>query len=217
MKKGCLIPVLLVFAFLIALLVIMVTVGTNNKDSPINTLSQKYIDGLTDEQGKEIDTILKDCGIDNISSISHDELLDNAHEDNESGYRIKCDRADNVILYLTKDNAVHSLVYADNKLFAKGKVKATIQDFTFSTDEATKYQLLCEEQVKSVLKAPNTAKFPNFTEWGFGKTKKNIVVQGYVDAQNSFGAEIRSEFQFKFDKETNAITSFIFDGKEQIQ
>lgn len=217
MKKGCLVPAILFVFVLIALIVILVTVNTDDKNPPTNTLSQQYIDDLTDEQGKEIDAILKDCGLNNISNISHDELLDNAHEENESGYRIECDRSDNVILYLTKEKKVHSLIYADNKLYAKGKVKAKIQDFTFSTDEATKYQLLCEEQVKSVLKAPNTAKFPVITEWGFGKTKKNIIVQGYVDAQNSFGAEIRSDFQFKFDKETNSITSFIFDGQEQIQ
>lgn len=215
-KKGCLIPILVILIIFIALLVIMIKFGTEDASHPLST-SQKYIDDLTDEQSKQIDFVLSNCGIENISSIEHDDLLDNAHKEKETGYRIKCDRADNVILYLTENMEVYSLVYADNELYADGKVKATIQDFTFSTDEATKYQLLCEDKVKAILKSPSTAKFPNIMEWGFGKTKKEITVQGYVNAQNSFNTKIRSDFQFKFDKKTNTVTSFIFDGQEQIK
>lgn len=43
-----------------------------------------------------------------------------------------------------------------------------------------------------------------------------MTVQGYVDAQNSFGAETRSKFQFIIDTDTNTIQSFIFDGQEMI-
>jgi len=223
-RKGCLIPLIAILIIIIVLIVIMVTVGTQNntvsnkKDSPDSTsISKEYIKSLTEEQGKEIDTVLSKCGIENISSIEHDKLLDNAHKKDETGYRIMCDRADNVILYLDKKMKVYLLIYADNKLYSKGKVKYTLQDFTFSTKEASDYMISCQDKVKAILKSPKSADFPNITEWSFSKTKKKIIVQGYVDAENSFGAELRSEFQFTFDKKTNSIQSFIFDGQEQIK
>ena len=50
------------------------------------------------------------------------------------------------------------------------------------------------------------------------KQEKNIfTVQSYVDAQNSFGAETRSNFQFVIDMDSDTIQSFIFDGEELIK
>lgn len=70
----------------------------------------------------------------------------------------------------------------------------------------------CQETIKTILKSPSTAKFPNILEWSMTKTRKGIVVQSYVDSQNSFGAELRNEFQFIIKGGT--ITSLIFDGQE---
>ena len=80
--------------------------------------------------------------------------------------------------------------------------------------EVTKWEVECKSQVKAMLKSPSSAKFGG---WKYGKNKKQIIVQGYVDAENSFGAEIRSQFQFKINRKTEAITSFIFDGQELMQ
>lgn len=181
-----------------------------------NPISSKYID-ITNEEGKKIDEILKECGINDVDTFEHDELLDNAHSKGETGYRISIDVADNIILYLNKDKSVHSIVYNDNKLYKKNKAVAKIQDYTFTIEEASKWQSLCQEKVKEILKSPSTAKFPNFTEWGFGKEKNKITIQGYVDSQNSFGTEIRSKFQFIINSKSNTIKSFIFDGEELIK
>ena len=72
------------------------------------------------------------------------------------------------------------------------------------------------DSLHRVFALPSFLKFPNYTEWGFGKEKNIMTVQGYVDAQNSFGAETRSKFQFIIDTDTNTIQSFIFDGQEMI-
>ncbi len=218
-KTGCLVGLTIIISLFVLLCVIVGRGVKDVEDHPEkydDFIAAKYIN-VTNEESKAIDDILNKCGISKVNEFKHDKLLDNAHEKGETGCRINCDCADNVILYLNKKMKVHSLVYADNKLYAKNKVKATLQEFTFSADEATRYQSLCEDKVKAILKSPNTAKFPNIMEWGFGKTKKEITVQEYVDAENSFGAETRSNFQFIFDKETDSIKSFIFDGKEQIQ
>jgi len=87
-------------------------------------------------------------------------------------------------------------------------------NYTLTNDEIVNWQVECQSQVEAMLKSPSSAKFGG---WKYGKDKKQIVVQGYVDAENSFGAEIRSQFQFKINRKTEAITSFIFDGQELMQ
>lgn len=176
----------------------------------------KYID-VTDEQANKIESVLGNCGIDQISSIEHDELLDNAHTNGETGYRLKTGNIDNIILYLLSDKSVNQIRYADYDLYVNGSSVATLQDYTVSKDEVNKYQSLCQEKVKEILKSPSTAKFPVYTEWGFKQEKNIFTVQGYVDAQNSFGAETRSKFQFIIDMDSDNIQSFIFDGEELIK
>lgn len=216
---GCLIPCVILVTLFIGLCVAVSQGAKDAKNHPEkydDSIAKKYINVNT-EDGKLIDEALSKCGIENVSAFTHDELLDNAHKKGETGYRLKCDRSDNVILYLNPDMKVHSVVYADHKLYSKGKVKATIQDFTFSLEEASKYQSFCEEEVKKILKSPSTAKFPNYQEWGFGKKKNSVTIQGYVDSQNSFGTKTRSKFQFIIESDTNTIKSFIFDGEELIK
>lgn len=52
-------------------------------------------------------------------------------------------------------------------------------------------EIACEKFVKDRLKAPSTAKFSNVQHTGGGG---RWTVTGAVDAQNSFGAMIRSNF-----------------------
>ncbi|WP_142459659.1 hypothetical protein [Geodermatophilus aquaeductus] len=52
----------------------------------------------------------------------------------------------------------------------------------------------CEEFVKRQLRAPATADFPNFQEYVVTGSGDQYTVQGYVDAQNGFGALIRSDW-----------------------
>ena len=91
---------------------------------------------------------------------------------------------------------------------------AKAQDFYVTDDEANKYQISCQKTIKEILKSPSTAKFPNITEWGFAKEDGIITIQGYVDSQNSFGAMIRSDFQFKIRLADDMLVSAIIDGKE---
>lgn len=210
-KKGCLIVLLGVLGFFIVVGVIMSM--TMDK---VKTGIAQHID-VTTEQGKEIDSILKKCGIENLKSASHDELLDNAHEDKETGYRLSTNETKNIILYLNSNKKVNSIRYADYDLYANNSVVANIQDYIITQNEASKYQLLCQEKVKEILKSPKSAKFPLITEWGMAKEKNIIKIQSYVDSQNSFGAELRSNFQLTVDTDDNTIKSFIFDGKELLK
>lgn len=168
------------------------------------------------ENRKEIIATLEECGVKN-PKIEHDELLDNAHEDGETGYRVKGSGIDNVIMYIGEDGEINSIRYADNDLYKDGGLIATIDDYAVSISEFSQYHVLCENAVKSVLKSPSSAKFPLYDQWGCQKEKDTIMISGYVDADNDFGASVRSEFLFTINTETKEIQSFIFDGQEMIQ
>lgn len=55
-----------------------------------------------------------------------------------------------------------------------------------------------KKMVKDKLKSPSTAKFCDITEATFSCSGKSWTVTGWVDAQNGFGATIRSTFTVKF-------------------
>lgn len=209
---GCL-TVVLVFIAMVAI----IGVAINKIDvQTSSTTSGKYIAELNESQAKSIDKILVQCEVAPVLKITHDELLDNAHKKGETGYRITTQYADNVILYLNKDKTVNLIKYADHNLYAKGNVKASLQNYIIDMDEVNDLMLQCEEAVKNILKSPSTAKFPDYTGWGFTQKNKDVyIVSGYVDAENSFGAATRSDFSFKIKK--GSIVSFVFDGKEIIK
>lgn len=55
-------------------------------------------------------------------------------------------------------------------------------------------QVMCEQFVEDRLKAPATADFPSSSEYVVSGSGNSYTVQGYVDAENSFGAKIRTNF-----------------------
>lgn len=87
-------------------------------------------------------------------------------------------------------------------------------NLNLTTEAKNQYQYLCEEGIKSILVSPSTADFPNITEWKMWECMEGTIIQAYVDSQNSFGAEIRTEFQFIFDG--LEVTSLIVNGEELI-
>lgn len=214
---GCLITLVIIVLLGGSLCFGITQIIKNPEQYSTSHLASKYID-VTAEEGKLIDSILSECGITKIKSFERDELLDNLHFDGETGYRIALnDNVKNIILYLDSNNEVYSLRYIDYDLYFNEKVVATINDYTMSTDDASDLMIMCQEKVKDILKSPSTAKFPNILNWGFRREKNIVTISSYVDAQNGFGAEIRSTFQFTIDTSTNTIQSFVFDNQELIQ
>jgi hypothetical protein len=170
--------------------------------------------GCSKEEAESIEDVLKKCDITDYQDVKADEGLNGAWKKNDKGFRIEIQDGMEVLMWLNKNNKVIILKYGENMLYKKGKAKAKLTDYVLSSEEVTKWEVECKSQVKAMLKSPSSAKFGG---WKYGKNKKQIIVQGYVDAENSFGAEIRSQFQFKINRKTEAITSFIFDGQELMQ
>ena len=217
-SHGCLVTILVMVAIFVALGV-AVSRGVDDVEKHPekydDSIAAKYIE-IDTEKGKNIDKILKECGISEVKSFEHDASMDNASFEGEKIYRLETKEAKNISLYLNGDMDVYTIRYSDHDLYKDGAKVAALQDYILTSKEATNLMIECEEKVKETLKSPSTAKFPNITEWGFKKEKNILTVQGYVDAQNSFGAELRSKFQFIIDSDTNTITSYIFDGQEMI-
>ncbi|MBQ6847031.1 MAG: hypothetical protein IJO61_07865 [Oscillospiraceae bacterium] len=65
--------------------------------------------------------------------------------------------------------------------------------------------VIAEKEVESKLKSPATAKFSSYNETKITNEGDAWVVEGWVDAQNSFGATLRSEY----------IVRIVFDGDER--
>ena len=74
-----------------------------------------------------------------------------------------------------------------------------------------------QSYVKKHLKAPATAVFPSFDEsFVQPATTNGFIITSYVDAQNSFGALIRSDYEIiMYKKDGNWYCySFKLDGKQ---
>ena len=82
-----------------------------------------------------------------------------------------------------------------------------------SIGDRLNYMTSTEYTVKSLLKSPKSADFAGGNGWNFGQNQYYVAVQSYVDAQNSFGAEIRSEFTFIYFADTSTIAYAVFDGE----
>lgn len=172
---------------------------------------------LDAEKANNIESVLKQCGIKEIKEITRDEALDNFENANEKAYRLKIqNNIKNVMVYVGPAGSVYTIRFADKYLYQNNAMLLSVSDFILSTDEEIKLTTASKELVKKTLKSPKSADFPWPDEWYWAKEPGKITVQSYVDAQNSFGAQIRAQFEIVFDTKTNKITSYIFEGKKLI-
>lgn len=206
------------FVVLSALILILLSLGTlyvieNQEplaDKPVRVFSDATSIEL--EQTEKALEILEQCGIEQLDLIEHDPILD---KEKTKGYRLESQGVKNIFLYISEAGDIDRVIWSDNDLYKDGEVISRITDYTLTRNEMTNLQISCQDSIKGILKSPATAKFPGIGGWRFGKNKEEVIVQSYVDAQNSFGANIRSDFQFKF--QNGQITSLIFDGEEHIK
>jgi predicted nucleic acid-binding Zn ribbon protein len=57
-----------------------------------------------------------------------------------------------------------------------------------------KAHIIAQSYVKNVLKSPSTADFPTFDYTAYDLENNKYKIISYVDSQNSFGAEVRSNY-----------------------
>lgn len=159
----------------------------------------------------DLDNIVRSCGFDDYN-------LEYSGEENGIYYFIIRPENSNTPGGLNIQNQqVISVDYANHILYENGQVVHTLSDYIITSDEKNDLVFDTQTYINNVLKSPSTAKYPWYDEWYVGKDGDSgiITVQGYVDAQNSFGATTRSQFQVKY--QNNQVISLIFDGEEYIK
>lgn len=67
----------------------------------------------------------------------------------------------------------------------------------------SKVWVLAKHEVENRLKAPDSAKFPPKSKATISETNGRYVINSYVDAENSFGASVRSKFTAIIRKDSN--------------
>lgn len=207
-----------IFIGIIILIFLVGLVGSkgnsNSKSSaPKAPETQSYINkfktiGLTAAQEKNIREALNKVGIVQIESIQRMPY-------SQIGFDVKAKGVDETIfLYLKENNKnrVEQICFSAEDLYMNGKVLRKLADYTLSTDQRLKIQISSEDYVRKSLKAPSTAHFPNYDEWNIYKKHGVIFAESYVDAQNSFGAVIRS--RFKLTIKNNRVVEYTMDGKD---
>lgn len=170
--------------------------------------------GFTMEQTKALDEALTSVGLGKITDATkkgeHDYVLD--VKATNSDY----DPAKNVVhVFFDQDNKLLSIKLRAIPLWDNGKVVHQVNDYILSIRERSEIERQSKKMVKAVLKAPSTAKFDEDT-FKYYKMNGEFTVIGTVDAQNSFGAMIRSPFkaQFQFSDGKMQPTHFTFEGNE---
>lgn len=208
------------FIFLIVAIALIAT-GGNVEPADISSKMVKEIKNsinVNNEEAQEIGDILKAVGISKIDDIKADESLNEIEGVGSKGYRIKASfsKNNNIILYVDSNNKVICIRWADKDFYRDGKALLNFDDYLITWDEQNEYNIDAQKRIKALLKAPSTAKFPSINNWKFGKDNGIVIVQAYVDSENSYGAKLRNEFQIKYDSNKNVV-SLIIDGVEYIK
>ena len=91
------------------------------------------------------------------------------------------------------DNATGVENYKNNSPETKNQFSSGMTD----EESARKVFIICKVFVKGRLVSPISADFP-FQDYKFSKVTNNtIVVESYVDSENEYGAEIRSNYKIR--------------------
>lgn len=200
------------------------------KKENINEPSE-LITGLTKGEENSVVEFLEELDIFDITKFQREFYLDDLtyydigafskgeekiFKNEEKGYLVSAKYISDIWVFLNKDNKVVHVMYLDYDLYSDETIWFKASQFYITDLEYEFYQLLSNELVKSILKAPSTAQFPKLDKTNTWKNPAEISIRSYVDSQNSFGAMIRAPF-FIYSSHDGEIQHFVFDGKTIIE
>ncbi len=206
---------------ILAIIIVAIIVAFANTTSKVpssytnkDLLISEY--NLSEEEANQVISVIDNCGYsDYYSDYTLEKSIDNEEIPGSIGFEIK--NGENIVGFIDiKDNKVVNIQYSDKILYENDAVQHTLSEYVITSDEESSYISQTQEVIKSVLKSPSTAKFPwSYDEYGIGKKDGSVIVQGYVDSQNGFGAMVRGTYQVTYTN--NTVTSLIFDGEEYMK
>ena len=160
-----------------------------------------------------------------IIDIDYDKVSNVTPKDNwANGKRCAFDyKGYQFLVYFNQDETVNSINSGTIKFYENGEKVEDLKNRLITTEEKTQLKTWAEENIKKILKSPSSAEFPGgffspFEDWSFSKNGTIYTVSSYVDAQNSFGAMIRSQFTITYEWKdgTGKVISLIFDGEKVV-
>ena len=151
---------------------------------------------------------LDDDSVNDIMNILTNEI---GFSESELKFDRKLDGAEIYSVYLDGENYMMVALDGEYRIWNNAKVlyedgvckmsKQDIDDREITLTERSVYWSFAKEIIESCLKNASSAKFPSLTfsdDIAMKKNKDLVVVQSYVTATNSFGANIQEKFTVEF-------------------
>lgn len=165
---------------------------------PVRTVSESVQllmdEGLTEEEANAIMNDLNSVGIEELVSLKKGS---GEGVDKLQAYAFSSESVSGV---LTIENRKTYYIGTGNLDLFNASEGGKLDDVTrYLLSESEKYMFMAdaESYVKQGLKSPSTADFPSHVfsgDWKVTRKDDVVTVSSYVDAQNGFGAMIRSNF-----------------------
>jgi hypothetical protein len=118
------------------------------------------------------------------------------------------------------DTDIVSIQYGIVNLVKDGEVIGNVQNNLVSEDQRIDVIAQSQFWVEQCLVSPSSAEYQRLSDWTILRDQSNyvIVVKSWVDAENSFGASLRNEFEIHFEPTGDSfnVKSFIFNGEQII-
>lgn len=173
--------------------------------------------GFEQELCENVYAQLQECGVSEISNIF------TIVESDGTWYSCRISTPDyygSGVVNITPEEGLYTFNWGGATIYNVEKLKKSrnLSDYALPYGADFYYMSNAEEVIKDHLKSPSTAEFPGKVleadKWSFDYSYKDktVTISSYVDAQNSFGATIRSPFTVVFDVENSTVTYVNLDG-----
>ncbi len=184
--------------------------GVSIKETTINLYKE-------DSKKIKLNITPSDAEIDDISFNGYDNKIINIDSDkkkitakNEGKTSFICQVTD------THGNVVESKKVTVNVNLTESQLE--VKRNTLTTTEKGYAITLCKDAIKKCLKSPSSAKFEKGYNWDMRKVNNVISIWSHVDADNSFGANIRTNFtvQITMNDDGNGTVTYLQLGDETV-
>ena len=175
---------------------------TQTEEPTTMSSDEKLLDDLhsilsEDVANKAYDILINQIGFTNVEYVGKNPVGDSNYDFSSDKYNFMMTASDDV--YRVYQSRGGFVFYED------GEVKNSVSDAeskTIDQYDRNAYYIIAQWIVESGLKNPKSADFPSIVtrpeEIAMSKNGNIVAVQSYVDAQNSFGATVRSTWLVEF-------------------
>lgn len=172
--------------------------------------------GYKESVCKKIYNQLKKCGYESVGKLTEVNTTDTT-----KSYKVTGTYHGSGMIIASKEGLFYFSWGSDTLYDAEEpETVKNINDYAVTSSNLYSYMDAVENSILSVLKSPSTAEFPGHVweadQWGVSTENGIITISSYVDAQNSFGAMIRSNFIAQFRISDGHGIYLEFDGQVYI-